>query len=434
MRVISRLGVAKYRGQRDIDPVKAGRELGARFLVTGSLHEVGDRLKVLATLVDATDGSMLWSDQYDHGRNDLGLVRDEIARSDWRSAANESSVRRTRLSVATKKPVHVPNPEAYRLYVLAQRILTHRGQSIGSSIEMFRRATEIDTLYADAFSGLSFALALSRYFQVISWPAVADEATRMAHRALALDQTLAQPHLALGAVFQNANDWERASNEFRTALRLRSPDDVEPLIQYGRYLLYRGHIAEGRKQLLAARAADPASAVVSSWVAYAYYLDGQLDSALIETQRAFQNDSMNVTMLTWGTLISLKAGRNAEARGLVSRLNSTALALNGTGFYALAKAGDTASSRRHFREFEARQPRPLLLETVRAYTMLASGDTSEVLTGLERATAAKEMWTTTISFRDPILDPIRASARFQALLRTVGLDPTVPATVGLKPR
>jgi serine/threonine-protein kinase len=431
VRVISRLGVSKYRGQRDLNLAKIGRELGARFLVTGSLHEVGDRLKVLATLVDATDGSMVWSDLYDHGRNDLSLVRDEIARSVGDALRKKFGTSGKTAPVA-RRSTHVPSPEAYRLYVLAQRALTRRGQSIRSSIEMFRRATEIDTLYADAFSGLSFALALSRYFQVVSVPAVAEEATRMAHRALALDPTLAQPHLALGNLFQNTNDWEPASNEFRTALRLRSPDDVEPLIQFGRHLVHRGFVAEGLKQLLLARVADPASAVVSSWVSYAYYLDGQLDSALAENQRAFQNDSMNLTTLNFGALVRLKAGRTADARDFANRRGATAL--NPTGLYVLEKMGDTAAARRSLHEFEAQQPRPVLLETIRAYMMIARGDTSEALASLERASAAKEMWPTGLAFRDPILDPIRASARFQTLLRSVGLDPTVPAAVSPKPR
>ncbi len=432
LRVMSRLGVAKYRGQRDFDPTKAGREFGARFLVTGSLHEVGDRLKVLATLVDATDGSMVWSEQYDHARNDLGLVRDEIARSIGDVLRAKFGVSNSASGVM-KKSVHVPNPEAYRLYVLAQRVLTHRGQSLASSIAMFRRATEIDTLYADAFSGLSFALALSRYFQPISVPAVADEATRMARRALALDPTLAQPHLALGSVFQNANDWERAGAEYRIALRLRSQDDVEPLIQFGRHLLHRGFVAEGLKQLLMARAADPASAVVSSWVSYGYYLDGQLDSALVESQRAFQNDSTNITTLTLGALIRVKTGRNAEARDFVNRRGGPTV-LNPTSLYILEKTGDTATSRRFLRTWEALQQRPILLETIRAYTMLAMRDTAEALASLERATTAKEMWTTTSSFRDPLFDPIRSSARFQAILRSVGLDPSVPANAGVTQR
>jgi len=421
IRLMSRRGAGQY-GGREVDPQKTGRALGANFLVMGSLREVDGRLRVLASLVDVRDGAIVWSDQFDRKQADLGLVRDEIARGVGEALRRTLGASVGRLADAT--PGRSANPEAFRLYVLAQRALTHRGQSIQASVDMFRSATKLDPLYADAFSGLSLALALSPYFQPISARAVAAEVTTAAQTALRLDPTLAQPHVALGLVHQHAYDWDRAGEEFQTALRLRNTDDIEPLIQYGRHLAFRGRTKDALEQFLMARRTEPALALVSSWVSYAYYLDGQLDSALVESGRAVQNDSMSGTALGFGALIRLKAGRTAEAVELVKRLAHSRTA--DVAFYVVAALGDTAAVRQRFDELRRDPANAWKEHTARAFVMLGLGDTTKAMDELERATDANEMWPSLEATRDPMFDSVRGSARFRQLLQRVGLSASVP--------
>ena len=409
VRVMSRRGVANYRNQREFDTEKLGRELGAQYLVTGTLREVDGRLRVLASLLRASDGVVLWTDRFDRTQNELSAVRDAIA------LAIGDTLRRIAspggAQPLTRSPVQrTANPDAYRLYVLAQRALDRRGQSVEPSVALFRQATELDTLFANAYSGLSFALALSPNFGPVAATAVSADVIRAAERAIRLDPTLSQPHVALGVTYQYAYEWDRASAEFITAIRLDSRD-AEARIQYGRHLMARGRLAEAIRQFAAAHDVEPASALVSSYVSYGYYVNGQLDSALAESARAFQNDSTNITTLAFGAMIRLRAGRNAEALDFARRVPLR----NATVRYALAAIGDP-------RAFD--QPsmvasgRPA---TLRAFAMLGKGDTAQALTALEDATDANENWPFFVSMSDPALAAIRTSARFDALLRRIGL-------------
>jgi serine/threonine-protein kinase len=426
VRVMSRRSIAGSRQQRDIDTEKAGRELGAQFLVMGSLRAVNGRLTVLAKLLQASDGATLWADQFDRGLDDLAAVREEIAKCVGDSLRRLAGVPAD--SRAPERPARAINPEAYRLYVLGERGLTMRGQSMKASIERFKRATELDTLYADAFSGLSLALALAPYFEPISTREVSGPVRSAAERALRLDPTLAPPHVALGLVHQFAYQWDSAAVEFQTAVRLRKADDIEPLVQYGRYMLHTGRSADALKQFLAARRTEPASALVSSWVAFAYFLQGQMDSALVERERAFQNDSTNYTTLQHGALIRVKAGDFAGARDLINRLSR----YDRVTLWVLAATGDTATALERLRELERKRPTPWLAATTRAYVMFGIGDTTEAMAALERATDANELWPAVGSVLDPIYDPIRSSTRFHALLRRVNL-PLSEAIVGRRP-
>ncbi len=415
VRVMSRRSVGGSREQRYLDPEKTGRELGAQFLVMGSLKAMNGRLTVVAQLVQAHDGAVLWADQFDRGLDDLAAVRDEIA-----SAVGDSLGRRAGAAVdarARAQPARAVNPEAYRLYVLGQRALTLRGQSIQASIERFRRATELDPAYAEAFSGLSLALALSPYFELVSTLDVSRPVRSAAQRALQLDSTLAPPRVALGLVHQFEYQWDSAAAEFQTAVRLRKADDIEPLVQYGRYMLHQGRAADALKQFLIARRTEPASALVSSWVAFTYYIQGQMDSALVESSRAFQNDSTNYTTLANGALIRLKAGDSAGARDLASRLSR----FKPEALRVFAVLGDTAEALGRLRELERERPPRWLTNTTRMYAMFGIGDTTEAMAALERATDAYEFWPAFGSVLDPMYDPVRASARFHALLRRVNL-------------
>lgn len=414
VRVMSRRGISASREQRDVDPQKTGRELGAQFLVMGSLRETAGRLSVIANLVQAKDGAILWADQFDRSIDELRTVREEIARSVGDSLRRRSGAFG---KASPTTPAHVPAPEPYRLYVLAQRALSLRGQSIQASADMFKHATELDTSYAEAFSGLSLALALTPHFKPVSPKQVAPDAVAAARRALDLDPTLAQPHVALGIVHSHAYRWDSAGVELQTAVRLRGASDVEPLVQYGRYLLFRGQTAEGLRHFLIARNIEPASALVRSWISYAYYLQGQMDSAIVEHRRAFQSDSTSLTTLNFGALILLKRGDVAGARSYLSRLGR----YQHLSFYILAATGNTAEAMARVEELERQNSSPWLLENSRAFSMLGARDTAGAITAFERATDANDIWPSLEPIDDPIFDPIRSSQRFQQLVRRIGL-------------
>jgi hypothetical protein len=161
---------------------------------------------------------------------------------------------------------------------------------------------------------------------------------------------------------------------------------------------------------------------VSSWVSYAYHLDGQLDSALVESGRAFQNDSMNITTLVLGSLVRLKAGRKAEARDFVNR----GPRLSPYTFYVLAATGDTAGVRQRLDQIARGPSNFAFRHTVRALAMLGAGDTTKAVEALERATEANELWPSVLSFRDPIFDPIRGTPRFRLVLQRLGLSASAP--------
>jgi serine/threonine-protein kinase len=415
VRVMSRRGVAASREQRDVDPEKTGRALGADYLVMGSLRQSPGKLTVLAKLVQSKDGAMVWADQFDRSDGDLAAVRQEIA-----IAVGDSLRKKSGSSAGTPvstRPSHVPAPEPYRLYVLAQRALSVRGQSLQASVEMFKRAIELDSLYAEAYSGLSLAFALSPYFKPVSTASVANEATTAARRALSLDPTLAQPHVALAIVHNQAYRWDSAAVEFQTALRLRTPGDIEPLVQYGRFLLFRGQVADGLRQFLIARSTEPASALVRSWVAYSYYLQGQMDSAIVENRRAFQSDSSNLTTLAFGALILLKSHNIAGAKNYLRRMGR----YQHQTFYTLGATGDTATGNARLRELETQKAGPWFVENARGFMFLGAGDTARAVTALERAADYYDIWPTQESTKDPIFDPIRSNERFLRLMHRVGL-------------
>ena len=206
-----------------------------------------------------------------------------------------------------------------------------------------------------------------------------------------------------GIGYAHAYVWDSAAVEFQTAVRLRTSDDIEPLVQYGRYLLFRGRTADALSQFLEARRTEPASAVVSSWLSYTYYLRGQLDSALVENARALQNDSTSGLALAFGALARLRAGDTVGALGLVNRLAPKA---NAVRLYVLAVTGDTAAALARLRELETeRRPTRWLTATTRGLTMASRRATNSSAVRAARATPAYRPPSTTSAPAAPRVSP-----------------------------
>jgi tetratricopeptide (TPR) repeat protein len=286
---------------------------------------------------------------------------------------------------------------------------------------LFQQAIKQDSLFAPAYSGLSMALSLMPWFHHQPSAEVHDGIVAAARRALALDPTLALPHVALGMAHWEAYNWKGAETEFDTAVRLE-PRNVEARVQYGRLLLGLGRLSEAFEQLRAARREDPASALVLSWTTIAYSVAGQVDSALVESRRALETDSTNFTTLGAAAAVYLATNRLEDLHAVAVLLPDGNLS---RGYY-LAMSGDTAGARELLRRLDAR-PRVWGDQTQRALTYLGLGDSAGALAALEHATDARELWPIYPSVADRMFDPIRRSARFRELVERAGLGEYIPA-------
>jgi tetratricopeptide (TPR) repeat protein len=288
---------------------------------------------------------------------------------------------------------------------------------VKESADAFREAIRLDSSYAGSYAGLSMALALYPYFELTPAADVFEELNRSAERAIHFDSTLAQPHIALGLAHVHRYKWDDATKEFLTALRL-SPNDVEAHVQYGRHLLHLARPAEALQQFQMARREDPASPLVLGWVAGAFGLLGQMDSALTVSTQALQGNVVNYTASTNAARILLFTGARDSARVVISRLRI----MVPDRAYLMGATGDSAKAWAEIRELNARLPRSSSSRTMEGLLWLGVGDTARALTALEQATDAGEMWPELTATYDPMYAPVRDSPRFRALLQRVGLS------------
>ena len=411
----SRSGARNYRGKLGVNAKEVGRALNVDYIVTGTMREVNGALKVSAELTRTADGTELWTETYDRSPQQQIGVAEEIATA---AAAKLREAFPQALGVAPRlaQNQQTRNPEAFRLYVLGQELLRRRGRSVKESAGAFRQALRLDSTYAGAFAGLSVALALSPYFQDVPAAVVFPELEAAARRALALDPTLAQPHVALGMAYAESYQWDRSESEFREALRQPSAD-AEARVQFGRLLQAVGRLPEAQVQFQAARRLDPASTLVLGYVAYLYAMRGQLDSARLICQQARQTGLNNFSATSQSAIIMLRTGSPDSALAIAKAI----MPRGWQGGYAIAAAGDTTTTREALRALDAANPPSSMGYTARAYLYLGLGDTAKVLDAFERATDAREPWPMGATLADPIFDPIRNSPRLRALMRRVAL-------------
>ena len=420
IRIVSRTLSHRYRGQRALDVREVGTALGTDHLVQGNLRRVGNRLRVSVQLTSARDSSEVWSETYERDAVDAFAVPDSIAH-DIAVALHAPPAPRRLASISPARSAGTSSPEAYDLYLRGRYLLQRRGPRVQQAVEKFEQAIARDSGFARAHAGLSAALELLPYFTEVTAAAVRDRAISAARRALSLDSTLAEAHTSLALAHGHAYEWRLAGEEHRRAIAVDSTD-ASAHMQYGRYLHDMGRLTDAHAEFARARALDPYFAVASGWLAHELWLAGRTTDALAEVRRAMELDSAIAPVRTFALEIYLTLGRYAEARALMRGFpqgSPTWAAVLARGHIEL---GDTASAQALLRELESRRPPPAKVISALGFIYLALGDTARAITAFERATDAGEPWPTDVSISEPEYDSIRASARFAALLRRIGLD------------
>jgi len=419
LKVAARTSAFAFRGQ-ELDMRVIGDSLDVSYLIEGSVRKAGDRLRITAQLIDAADGSHLWSDQYDRTMSDVFAIQTEIA-----EAIAEALRVPLGLDDASDLVTPTGDLEAYDLYLAARGRMRERGQSLPEAIRLFEAAIARDSTWAPAWAGLAQArevigwypeawetlptTAESRYAE---FSALQEPAAQAARRALDLDPDNASAHVALGSVLRNRNVWERSEAEYLRALEL-DPENAEAYLQYTQLLMDVGRLSEATRLGERAIELDPGVAVSRRVLAAAWLMGGQYEEALAELDRADPMRDGTGNLERWvDATAKLALGRHEEI-----------LALPSVGA----------------REFE-RDPQ----EVARALQMIRSGNIDDipedymdpaVLMAFGREDAAAELLLRQYRV-DPILniglhwmplfDPIRDHPAYLAVLREANLEGVEP--------
>jgi adenylate cyclase len=240
--VIARGSAFRYR-DRDITDRQAADELGAQYLVRGTLQRAGRRVRINVQLVDAHAGRHLWGHRVDRELEDVFVVQDEITSTVVSTLAGR--VEAARLAHARRAPAE--RLEAYD-YVLRGKDHHHRftADDCRTCIDMFERAIERDPGYAVAHAWLACGIGQAMVFNLDDIATLVDRSEAACERGLELDENESECHRVLAQVRLTRGDLRRAIWHQERALFL-NPNDDRSVCSMGELLAYAGKHEEAEE-------------------------------------------------------------------------------------------------------------------------------------------------------------------------------------------
>ena len=291
VRVTARSLAFRYKG-KDVDPLKAGNDLKVRTVMTGRVTMRGNVLVVQSELIDVTNGSQLWGGQYNRPIADILAVQDEISNEIFEKL-------RVRITGEEKRRAtrrYTDNAEAYQLY-LKGRFYWNQGTVAGlkQSIEYLQQAITTDPKYALAYAGLADSyLSLGSF-----WVEAISESKAAALKAIELDPTLAEAHVALGHIRLWLDwEWQAADLEFKQGIAL-NPNSALAHDQYAMYLAAMGRLDEAVSEARRAQALDALSPIVNTDLGWCLLYAGRGSEAVDQFRKTLEIDPKYVSA-RWG--------------------------------------------------------------------------------------------------------------------------------------
>jgi len=251
--VISRQSSFSYRGD-NVNNREIAQQLGAGYILNGSVRKAANKVRVSAQLVDMTNEKQLWAERYDRNLDDIFAVQDDVTEkivSALQLTFKNQTARQTESS-------NNRNLEAYDCVLRgAEYTRLSTKQDLLQAQALFRKAISLDADYAEAYA----RLARIYVYQWISGqdnkgPDVLDEALELAKHSVELSPHSALPHASLGWVYHWLDENEKAMTAWRLAIELDS-NQTEALNWLSLILAWSGDIQEATEKLDCARRLNP---------------------------------------------------------------------------------------------------------------------------------------------------------------------------------
>ncbi|MGH7865450.1 MAG: tetratricopeptide repeat protein [Candidatus Binataceae bacterium] len=414
--VIARGSAMKFKNSdKGVDQI--GRQVGASYIVDGSVRREQERVRISVQLIRVRDQSHVWAENYDRHLRDILDLQSEVARAvtaeiTAKVSASEQSRR------AGPRPI---DPEAYNAYLQGRFFWNRRTpESLKKAIEHFERAIARDASYAPAHAGLADCYALLASIELGILPPIdaMPKAKNAARRAAELDASLAEAHASLGyAALWFDWDWTAAHQEFSRAMEL-NPAYPTARQWYAEYLATVDRMEDSVAQYRHALALDPLSPLLHTALGAEYYFERDYDRSIDESQRALELDSnfilayFNVGRACVQKRAYAKAiAELKKARDLSGESSAMTMALG----YAYAAAGKKSEALKMIEFLKSRARRGYVPSFYIGAIYAGLRDVEQSLAWLKKAHQERCDYMVHLA-KEAAADPLRQDARFAELV------------------
>jgi serine/threonine protein kinase/tetratricopeptide (TPR) repeat protein len=417
LKVISRTSVMAFKGHteslRDI-----AAKLDVAHVLEGSVRRAGDRVRIVAQLVDPETGQTAWAETYDRKLDDIFAIQTDVALQITAALQAELTPdERSRIRRAAPRDL-----QAYEYAMYGrQAFLLFNVDDYVRAIEFFERSIERDPTYAPAYAGMAMAMSEMGEHGVTDRKSVGERAKAAAAKAVELDPELSDAHLAYGHTRMVYDlDYAAAEKSFKRAIEL-SPSNALAYDIYGRMCAGNQRFDEAIALFEKAHELDPL--VLRADLANAYLRAGRAaDAASVAERNAVlaPDDARLRATLGWA---KFRQGKQAEGIAELER----AVALKPHENIWLAQLGEAyglAGQAEKAHEVMRRLKESSRVHPVSAYHLAyiytGLGDVEKAIDSLEESFARSDgaLYGLKGSF---LFEPLREHPRFRALIARLGV-------------
>lgn len=289
--VICRDSSFAYKNLR-IDARQVASELGVRYVVTGSVREMGNKARVIAELIDGNTGNRLWGDRFDSFKETIFELQDKITRTI--ASHIEPELTRAEISRIERRPQE--NLDVWELYHQAHGLISLKGnsaQTFKESISLLRRAIALDPEFAIAHAYLSLLFAFSDLMRMnIGEGSVIEQSMEALEKALQLDTRDSIVLGYTGCALCDMGQRQRGLGLLEQAIEY-DPSNAQAWVAYGAGLLESGRVSEGIEKLKYGIRISPLDGRLAFWgtiLAIALFHADKPGEAEEEARRASRRD------------------------------------------------------------------------------------------------------------------------------------------------
>jgi TolB-like protein/Tfp pilus assembly protein PilF len=419
LRVPGRSSSFAFKGKTEEDLFrKVGEQLHVGAVLEGSVRKAANQLRITTRLIKVADGFPLWSEEYDRDMTNIFAIQSDIAGR----VAEALKVRLLSAGTQPRKPTE--NIEAYKLYLQGRQLWNRRtSRAITQAINCFNQAIAADPAYALAYSGLADCYAILSDYSGAPLREVAPKTRAAALKAIQLDETLGEPHAALGITKANLDwDWPGAEAEFRRAIEL-NPNYATTHHWFGNVLGSQEKFKEALAEYQRAQELDPLSDIINAMVARGLFATGREELAIqmLQRQMALHSDfepfhnALGEFYLVKGKLP--EAIHELETALQIDKENPAEWGLRG---FAYAHAGRVIDAQSLLSELASMRRQGQNVTVEMSWIQHGLGNDSQALDSLEQASEDRA-----IQLPEPLTSPLwkdlRPNPRAQAILRQMHL-------------